>query len=104
MFASHARRYAHAQRLPFIYAFKPRPLYRALNLSGSEQESALGNRDEKISELSSRFAHASGGQGGGVFEHPNHPPGYATDIWRKLINLLLYLYVHTYFRDVLKRD
>ena len=49
VFASHARRYAHAQRLPFIYAFKPRPLYRALNLSGSEQESALGKGDEKIS-------------------------------------------------------
>ena len=61
-----------AQRPPFFYALKPRPLCRAFNRVLSERECAgdAGNKTAGFALLSSRVAHASGGQPRGCLNPP----------------------------------
>ena len=69
-----------AQWLPFRYAFKPRLLYRALSFP-SLSASALGWAGGSKTLLVLHSCPCTSLMlvvAKGVFEHPNHPPGYAT--------------------------
>ena len=101
VFASYALKYAHARKY-FEHHNGFRSFTRSnharfttlsiIALSGSKRESALGKGDEKFRGLR-RYLRASRTlvMAKGVFEHPNHPPGYATD---GVINDFLSQYSH----------